>query len=53
MKAKDLIKRLQRLDGELVVVLSSDPEGNSYYTLDKDMDITEETVAFYPLEFIE
>lgn len=39
MKVKKLIQKLQKLDQDLEVVLSSDPEGNSFDTLtDVDYD---------------
>lgn len=34
MKVKELIKTLQELDGETLVVLSSDGEGNTYSPAD-------------------
>ncbi len=33
MTVKDLIERLQRLDGDRIVVLAKDAEGNNYDTL--------------------
>lgn len=33
MKVKDLIKQLQKIDQERLVILSSDEEGNSYSLL--------------------
>lgn len=36
MTVKELIEKLRREDGDRIVVLSSDPEGNSKATLDSD-----------------
>lgn len=33
MKVKDLIKKLQKIDPDKIVVLSSDSEGNSFSTV--------------------
>ena len=35
MKVKDLIKELKKFDPDAIVGLSSDPEGNSFGTVDK------------------
>lgn len=54
MKVKDLIKILQKENQDLEVILSSDEEGNSFYTVDKDILVhrvksKHEAVVLYPL----
>jgi hypothetical protein len=54
MKVKDLIKKLQEQNQELEIILSSDEEGNSFYTVDKDILVhkvsnEEKAVVLYPL----
>ena len=36
MKVKELIKQLEQIDGEVEILLSSDPEGNTKYELTED-----------------
>lgn len=33
MKVKDLLKKLKEINPEAIIILSSDPEGNSFHTL--------------------
>ncbi len=51
MKVKQLIKKLQKLNQEALVVLSSDEEGNRYSIISEDMGTGEwfntETNEFY------
>lgn len=44
MKVKELIEELQKVDGELEVIMSSDAEGNSYSPL------YSHDVCFYDVE---
>jgi hypothetical protein len=49
MKVKELVEELKQYNQEAEVILSSDEEGNSYSTLDKQsIDLYKGKVILYP-----
>ena len=58
---KDLKKALKGKDDSLQIIMSSDPEGNNFATLDKDFDVgkfafpeaDKKALVFYPFQNID